>query len=227
VPYKVFAYILYLAEKRGWGGGALDAVGLSGAPLDLKILGVLFCLRGDHKFKSVKRLSHIDPETQRRFFLAFNASFSCDLFDIWVSSPKTEADIKRVTDQYQACGLPGCIGSIDCTHVGVDKMPIGIKNLLIGKEGYPTLSFEVPYYIYLPLLCPCLNFLPALFLRPSATIPDIYCPGHGPSSGQHRTRPSASLTCFSTSSELFRCFLIFATACILPPVLLPFPRVSI
>jgi hypothetical protein len=35
VPYKVFAYILYLAEKRGWGGGALDAVGLSGAPLDL------------------------------------------------------------------------------------------------------------------------------------------------------------------------------------------------
>ena len=143
VPYKVFAYIVYLAERRGWGGRAADAVGLAAAPLALKILGVLFCLRGDHKFKSVKKLSHIDPDTQRRFFIAFNASFSCDLFDIWVSSPKTDADIKRITDQYQRCGLPGCCGSIDCTHVGVDKMPIGIKNLLIGKEGFPALAFEV------------------------------------------------------------------------------------
>ena len=144
VPYKVFAYIVYLAKARGWGGvGATDAIGLPAAPIELKILGVLFCLRGDHKFHSVKKLSNIDQETQRKFFIAFNASFSCDLFDIWVASPKTEADLKRVTDQYQAVGLPGCCGSIDCTHCGVDKMPVGLKTLLIGKEGYPTLSFEV------------------------------------------------------------------------------------
>jgi hypothetical protein len=57
--------------------------------------------------------------------------------------PRTKAEIARITDQYAKVVLPGCVGSIDCTHVGVDRMPAGLKNLLTGKEGYPTLSFEV------------------------------------------------------------------------------------
>lgn len=45
-------------------------------------------------------------------------------------------DIKRVTDQYQAVGLPGCCGSIDCTHVGVDKMPLGLKDDRFDDDKY-------------------------------------------------------------------------------------------
>ena len=48
-----------------------------------------------------------------------------------------------VLAQYKALGLPGCIGSMDCTHLHWDKCPTNLTNLCTGKEGFPSLSFEV------------------------------------------------------------------------------------
>jgi hypothetical protein len=144
VPFKVFQFIVDMAKSRNWMSVAVvDACGRTGIPIELQILGVLYILGGDHKFRSVEKLGNFSGESMRVFFIAFVSAFSCDLFDIWVCMPRTKAEIARITDQYAKVGLPGCVGSIDCTHVGVDRMPAGLKNLLTGKEGYPTLSFEV------------------------------------------------------------------------------------
>lgn len=40
-------------------------------------------------------------------------------------------------------GLPGAIGSIDCTHVFWDRCPKRSQNNYIGKEGSPTVAYEV------------------------------------------------------------------------------------
>ena len=40
-------------------------------------------------------------------------------------------------------GFPGCVGSIDCTHIAWDMCPTTLNPLCKGKEGYPTLVFEV------------------------------------------------------------------------------------
>lgn len=46
-------------------------------------------------------------------------------------------------DFYALLGLPGCLGSIDCVHVGWDGCPAGNRSDSCGKEGFPTLSFQV------------------------------------------------------------------------------------
>ena len=40
-------------------------------------------------------------------------------------------------------GLPGAVGSIDCTHVWWDRCPVNGQNDYIGKEGFPTVAYEV------------------------------------------------------------------------------------
>ena len=44
---------------------------------------------------------------------------------------------------YGILGLPGCIGSIDCVHIGWDCCPAGNRSDAAGAKGHPTLSFEV------------------------------------------------------------------------------------
>ena len=40
-------------------------------------------------------------------------------------------------------GLAGCVGSMDCTHIRLDKCPIELSNLCLGKEKFTSLSFQV------------------------------------------------------------------------------------
>lgn len=49
-------------------------------------------------------------------------------------------------------GFGGCVGSLDCTHVKWSRCPDDIRFDCLGKEGYPSLSFQVivthPRYCY-------------------------------------------------------------------------------
>ena len=40
-------------------------------------------------------------------------------------------------------GLPGAVGSMDCTHLYWEKCPVEWSNICTGKELHPTLSFQV------------------------------------------------------------------------------------
>ena len=51
--------------------------------------------------------------------------------------------MQAVVDTYTKLGLPGCVGSMDCTHVHWAQCPKYHKVECTGKEGFPTLSFEV------------------------------------------------------------------------------------
>jgi len=52
-------------------------------------------------------------------------------------------DLKKVMDRYATKKLPGCGGSIDVVHLKWSNCPAGDYNRSLGKEGYPTLAFEV------------------------------------------------------------------------------------
>ena len=54
-----------------------------------------------------------------------------------------EAEITHVEGLYGCLGLPGCVGSVDCVHIPWEKCPAGLLSSCKGKEGYPTLVFEV------------------------------------------------------------------------------------
>ncbi len=44
--------------------------------------------------------------------------------------------------EYNAAGLPGCVGSMDVVHVKWSHCPTSDHNCAKGKEGYPTLGFQ-------------------------------------------------------------------------------------
>ena len=57
--------------------------------------------------------------------------------------PLDKLQLKFVTDKYKALGLPGCVGSVDCVHIGWDQCPVQHTNMYKGKEGYPSIANEV------------------------------------------------------------------------------------
>ena len=44
---------------------------------------------------------------------------------------------------FNRCGLPGCVASMDGVHVELGCAPARDKHLYVGKEGYPTVAFNV------------------------------------------------------------------------------------
>ena len=49
----------------------------------------------------------------------------------------------RIEFGYRRIGLPGCAGSTDCVHIGWDRCPAELRSVCVGKEGFPTVSYEV------------------------------------------------------------------------------------
>ena len=72
----------------------------------------------------------------------FITNFSTTIFDDWVIPP-SGTRLKQVMDIYARLGIPGTIGSMDVTHVRWDRCPVYERHMHVGKEGYPTLAFQV------------------------------------------------------------------------------------
>ena len=64
------------------------------------------------------------------------------VYHLFINAPQGEY-LREVQDLYASLGLPGCCGSMDCTHVKWTLCPKGKKHHASGKEGYPTLVFQV------------------------------------------------------------------------------------
>ncbi len=65
-----------------------------------------------------------------------------DMKDEYIFLPRNLSKLKRVNEDYNAAGLPGCVGSMDMAHVKWSQCPTGNHNCAKGKEGYPTLGFQ-------------------------------------------------------------------------------------
>lgn len=58
---------------------------------------------------------------------------------------KTMEELSPIIKKYQSLFLPGCGGSIDVVHLKWSYCPAGDcnSNRCVGKEGFPTVAFEV------------------------------------------------------------------------------------
>ena len=48
----------------------------------------------------------------------------------------------KVEEIFRHMGFPGCIGSMDVTHIFWDKVPEKLRFLCKGKEGKPSVAFQ-------------------------------------------------------------------------------------
>ena len=61
----------------------------------------------------------------------------------FIDYPSSEEELEQVVNRYKDNYLPGCGGSVDVVHVKWSKFPAGDVNHAKGKEGFPSLAFEV------------------------------------------------------------------------------------
>ena len=61
----------------------------------------------------------------------------------FIGYPSTLDELEVVMGQYEEKHLPCCGGSIDVVHVKWSKCPAADYNRCKGKEGYPSVAFEI------------------------------------------------------------------------------------
>ena len=98
-----------------------DAVGQRAAPTRLMLLGALRYLGRGWTFDDIEEATAIHEETHRQFFHVFIDWGSSVLFDEWVLPPQTAEDLQDHTAEFSMAGFNGCIGSIDTTHVSMER----------------------------------------------------------------------------------------------------------
>ena len=64
-------------------------------------------------------------------------------YDVWVRPPQTLMELNTMETIFSRCGLPGCVASMDGVHVELGCAPARDRHLYVGKEGYPTVAFNV------------------------------------------------------------------------------------
>jgi hypothetical protein len=63
-------------------------------------------------------------------------------------------EVQAIEIIFNRCGFPGCVASKDGVHVELGSTSARDKHLYVGKEGYPTVAFNVcvGHEIYIPTI---------------------------------------------------------------------------
>ena len=147
VPYGLFVEkILNLAIQNWWPDWSEDKVDACGRPvsnLELQLLGALFTLGTSATFFVVSLNTNISEEVHRKFFAVWVFNMN-SIHHEYIYMPRTEREYQFVVGEYTAMGFPGCIGSVDCVHIGWDQCPYQYTNMYDkGKEGFTSIAYEV------------------------------------------------------------------------------------
>ena len=146
VPFSMFdTQLLTMTVQRWWPTWSTDKVDACGRPvsdIQLKLLGCLHVLGTGNSQFQVSELTDISEEVHRCFFLSWLSKMASVKAE-FIYFPVDDESYRFVVDEYASMGLPGCVGSVDCVHVGWDKCPSPYKNMYCGKEKYPSVAYEV------------------------------------------------------------------------------------
>lgn len=120
-----------------------DSCGQARIPTELKVLGVLRILGRGTCLDGITELSYISTAVMQQFYHRWCAKFVEDIFPLHVCMPVTKNDVAKVMGEYIALGLPGAICSMDVVHIHWDRCCYSEQLLYNGKEGYPTVAYEM------------------------------------------------------------------------------------
>lgn len=143
VPYQVYETLLQMTLENGWyDANRKNAIGVKCSDCRLLLLGVLHTLTDNASKYACQTNTNISAESHRRF----NTQWWTNMVSIrseYIGMPETENDLATVAADFDKNGLPGCCGSMDVVHRGWDKCPSEMTPLFKGKEGFPTVAFQV------------------------------------------------------------------------------------
>lgn len=142
LPFNLFEVLVDLCRNKRVFGAEQTAAGLQAMPVELKVMGALRTLGRGTLHDDVAEITGAVKEVHRLAFLKFISFIANELRNEWINVP-VDGELRRVLEEYERLGFPGCVGSMDATHIHWARCPTGAVNEHKGKEGYPTRAFNV------------------------------------------------------------------------------------
>ena len=143
VTYPLFLYIVGICKEVNLFNIKIEK---KAVPIEIKILIGLRMLARGNCADDIEEMSGVPMSTVYNIFHVFVENFSTIFLDKFVSFPKDEELIK-VMALYGKLGLPGTVGSMDCTHVLWSNAAKNVINSSRGKEKKATLAFQVVWLL--------------------------------------------------------------------------------
>lgn len=140
IPYEVFVVIedAYTTDYPITTSTTIDN--------GIKVMGALSKLTSAASYKIVSICCNLSEEVIRKTLHLLLIVIVDKLFTEKVVYPTEENGLlSKTLKEYNAAGLPGCVGSVDCTHIPWGMCPSSEYNLFKnGKNTCPTVVFQVP-----------------------------------------------------------------------------------
>ena len=73
-------------------------------------------------FDDLEEMTFISRDVHRVFFHAFTQYGATKLYKIYVRMPSSIEELQECEYAYRIAGFPGCIGSMDATHIPLDEV---------------------------------------------------------------------------------------------------------
>ena len=141
----VDALVLEASKQPKWGDkppGPGHGRGPARAPLLLKVLAALSYLGKGCDMVDLEDLAHISVSTLQVFIPAFLKWLAHDEFAKHVHLPHGDA-LDKAMAVYARLGAPGACASADGVHVPWNNCHATQNHLFKGKEGHPTIAWNV------------------------------------------------------------------------------------
>jgi hypothetical protein len=111
-------------------------------PLILKLLSVLRHLAKGHDPDTLEDAASISASTIKKFIPEFLSWFQDTFYAELVRLPEGD-ELRASLSTYARLGVPGAYCEADGTHLAWDSCPAAHHARYTGKEGYPTIAFNV------------------------------------------------------------------------------------
>ena len=137
-PYIAFKEILLPLVK---GHNVFESKRNGYVPIEFKLLVSLRMLGRGSIADDMSEMSGVGVSTCYSIFNKFIKNFSAKMYDHYVQMPSGDR-LRSIMRAYERMGMPGCIGSMDCTHIWWDNCPERYTNLCKDRTGHTTMSFQ-------------------------------------------------------------------------------------
>ena len=114
-------------------------------PPEIKILGTLYWLGEGCTFRTIHNLSGrtLSAYSFCKFAKKFCHKMAQSMIEESIKIPATVQELQRISAVYHRMGFPGACGSTDGVQIPWEGCPFAYRISFTGKEGYPTLGFNV------------------------------------------------------------------------------------
>ncbi|CAM9181849.1 unnamed protein product, partial [Pylaiella littoralis] len=95
-------------------------------------------------FGSIYMLSWMSSTVVQKTFHKFCKHFATEMYDDHIYLPSDgNGELDKVMGEYEKLGFPGAMGSTDVTHIAWSRCPYNQARSYTGKEGKPTVGYQV------------------------------------------------------------------------------------